>query len=177
MANIIGEIDTIGDLLTDVGVTRLYKQDLPKIYVANTIGIRWQGDTSESETGVVYRIDRIYQVVYFGKSEVDCLQKIPTIQTALNQNIKAKLRDSNGYITLGSLVFSAPFKTDTDNVYAVSGVLPVSVRVAREIEAVAPKIGNVTVVVQPTEPDGSTSPDDKYDVITNPDYICGKGEI
>ena len=146
MADIIGEINTIGDLLAGVGVTRFYKQDLPLKYVANTIGIRWQGDTSESETGYHYRVERIYQVIYFGGSEVACLQKIPLIQKALQQHIKTKLRDSDGYITLGSFAFTKPFKTDTDGVYAISGILPVTVRVAREFAKV-PQIGGVNVDV------------------------------
>lgn len=154
MADIIGEINTIGDLLADVGVTRFYKQDWPKVYVANTIGIRWQGDTSVSETGYHYRIERIYQVVYWGNSEVVCLQKIPLLQKALQQHIKAKLRDSDDYMTLGSFAISPPFKTDTDGVYAVSGVLPVTVRVAREVAPV-PKIGGVIIDVGVTTPDGS----------------------
>lgn len=177
MADIIDEINTIGDLLTNVGVTRFYKQDLPKTYVANTLGIRWYGDVSESESGYHYRIERIYQVIYFGKSEVDCLQKIPKIQAPINQHIKAKLRESDGYITLGSLSFTKPFKTETDGVYAVAGVLPVSVRVAREFAPV-PKIGNVTAEIAPkTITDtGEIVAEEVVNITTNPNYKCG-GEM
>ena len=130
MADIIGEINTIGDLLADVGVSRFYKQDFPKVYVANTIGIRWQGDSNEGFTQAAYAIDRIYQVVYFGKSEVDCLTKAEAVSEKISDTIKVKLRDSDDYMTLESFNMSAPFKTDTDGVYAVSGVLRATVRKA-----------------------------------------------
>ena len=62
MADIIDEINTIGDLLASVGVTRFYKQDLPKTYV-NTIGIRWQGDTDVGRSGL-YEIDRVSSYLF-----------------------------------------------------------------------------------------------------------------
>ena len=132
MADIIAEINTIGDLITPVApFTRLYKQDLPKSYVANTVGIRWQGDTSESMTGVVYAVDRIYQIIYFGNSEVNCIQHADKIRASLDNAIKTKIRGLDGYMTLGSFALSAPFKTETDGVYATVGILPVTVYVER----------------------------------------------
>ena len=130
MADIIGEINTIGDLLADVGVSRFYKQDLPLKYVANTIGIRWQGDSDEGFTQAAYAIDRTYQVIYFGNNEVDCLTKSTAIRAKISDTIKVKLRGSDDYMTLESFNMSAPFKTDTDGVYAVSGALRVTVREA-----------------------------------------------
>lgn len=128
MADIIKEIDTIGDLLATVGVTRFYKQDLPKAYVANTIGIRWQGDSDDDFTQAAYEINRIYQVIYFGNSEVDCLNKAKSIRSKLSDYLskKVQLRGSDDFMTLESFNMSAPFKTDTDGVYAVVGVLNAS---------------------------------------------------
>lgn len=128
MADIIKEIDTIGDLLATVGVTRFYKQDLPKAYVANTIGIRWQGDSDDNFTQAAYEINRIYQVIYFGNNEVDCLNKAKMIRSKLSDYLskKVKLRGSDDFMSLESLNMSAPFKTDTDGVYAVVGVLNAS---------------------------------------------------
>lgn len=128
MADIIKEIDTIGDLLASIDVTRFYKQDLPKTYVANTIGIRWQGDNDADFTQAAYGINRIYQVIYFGKNEVDCLNKSKLIRSKLSDQIskKVKLRGSNDFITFESFSMSPPFKTDTDGVIAVVGVLDVS---------------------------------------------------
>lgn len=128
MADIIKEIDTIGDLLATVGVPRFYKQDLPKAYVANTIGIRWQGDSDDGFTQAAYEINRIYQVIYFGNNEVDCLNKAKAIRSKLSDYLskKVKLRGSDDFMTLESFNMSAPFKTDTDGVYAVVGLLNAS---------------------------------------------------
>lgn len=128
MADIIGEINTIGDLLATVGVTRFYKQDLPEVYVANTIGIRWQGDNDADFTQAAYEITRPYQVIYFGNNEVDCLNKTKVIRSKLSDYLskKVQIRGSNDYMTFESFSMSPPFKTDTDGVYAVVGVLNVS---------------------------------------------------
>jgi len=128
MADIIKEIDTISDLLATVGVTRFYKQDLPLNYVANTIGIRWQGDSDSDFTQAAYEISRPYQVIYFGNSEVDCLNKSKLISASLRDHLKkkVKLRGSNDFITFESFSMSPTFKTETDGVYAVVGVLSVS---------------------------------------------------
>lgn len=132
MADIIAEINTIGDLIAPASdFTRFYKQSLPEKYVANTVGIRWQGDTNESLTNVMYSVGRTYQVVYFGNNEVNCIQIADKIRTQLNNTIKTRLRGSDDYMTLGPLSFSAPYKTETDGVYAIIGVLPVTVYAER----------------------------------------------
>lgn len=128
MADIIKEIDTISDLLATVGVTRFYKQDLPLTYVANTIGIRWQGDSDADFTQAAYEITRPYQIVYFGKTEVDCISKSKLIRSKLSDYLskKVQLRGSNDFMTFESFSMSPPIKTETDGVYAVVGVLSVS---------------------------------------------------
>ena len=155
MADIIAEINTIGDLLAPVDVTRFYKQSLPTKYVANTIAIRWQHDTDSSETAAHYVTDRLYQIMYFGTSEVDCIRKVPQIKALLNQNIKVKIRDTNDYITLVSFNMSQPFKTETDGVYATVGVLATQTRTMREFAPVG-KIGCVNVEATVEASDGKT---------------------
>ena len=95
MATRTQEIDTIGDLLATVGVSRFYKENFPSTYVANTIGIRWQGDSSDGLTNVLYTIENTYQLVYFGSSRVDCLNKSEAISGLINDKIdmKTKIRD------------------------------------------------------------------------------------
>lgn len=132
MADIIAEINTIGDLIAPAAsFERFYKQSLPTKYVANTVGIRWQGDRDASLTNVVYEVERTYQIIYFDTSELKCVQHADKIRAALNNAIKVKLRDSDGYMTLGSFNYSAPFKTETDGVYAIVGILPAHVYVER----------------------------------------------
>jgi len=161
VADIIAEINTIGDLLVSVGADRLYKQDLPKTYVANTLGIRWQGEVSKSETAYHYRIDRRYQIIYFASSEVKCLQIAPKLTQPIEQNIKTKLRGSDAYMTLGSLSLSAPFKTETDGVYAIIGILPVSIREARQFEQV-PKMRVIDAEITPRNSEGIALSDGVY---------------
>lgn len=132
MTDIVTEINTIGDLIAPVSAfDRLYKQSLPKEYVANTVGIRWQGDRDVPMTNVIYGIGRIYQIIYFGNSEVNCIQQADKIRGAIDNAIKVKLRDSDGYMTLESFNYSAPFKTETDGVYAIVGILSATVYVER----------------------------------------------
>lgn len=127
MATRAQEIDTIGDVLAAVGVDRFYKQDFPLKYVANTIGIRWQGDNSDGLTGAHFLIENTYQIVYFGDSERDCLDKSETISAIINDKIdmKLKIRDLDEYITLRSFSMTPTFKTETDGVYAISAILTV----------------------------------------------------
>mgnify|MGYP000867918555 CR=1 FL=1 len=127
MADIVTEIDTIGDLIKPVAsFTTYYKQILPSVYVKNTFAVRWQGDNPNSDlTAVMYETERPYQVLYFGSSEIDCLQKAEKIQAELRRHIKVKLRGLDDYITLGPVAFSSPYKTDTDGVYAMVGILTV----------------------------------------------------
>lgn len=135
MADTIGEINTIGDLLAPVGVTRFYKQDLPLKYVANTIGIRWQGDSDVGHTAGFYEIDRTYQIIYFGSSNVDCLNRTKIIRSLISDYVskKVKLRGSDDYMSFESFVMTAPFKTETDGVYAVSGILSATVKEAHTL--------------------------------------------
>lgn len=128
MATRAQEIDTIGDVLEAVGVERFFKQDFPLTYSANTIGIRWQGDNSDGLTGAHYLVENTYQIIYFGDSQRDCLDKSETISAIINDKIdmKIKIRDLVEYITLRSFAMTPVFKTDTDGVYAVSAILTVA---------------------------------------------------
>lgn len=148
MADIVTEINTIGDLINPVAsFARYYKQTLPSVYVANTFAIRWQGDAPPTDlTAVIYETNRPYQIMYFGSSEIDCLQKAQAIQTELQKHIKVKLRGLDDYITLGPFAFSAPYKTDTDGVYATVGILLVSDAISRP-QPTSPKMQNIDATI------------------------------
>ena len=75
-----------------------------------------------------------YQVIYFGSNNIDCLNKTKLMRSLLSEYVgkKVKMRDSDDFITFESFVMTAPFKTETDGVYAVSGVLNVTVREAHK---------------------------------------------
>lgn len=142
------EIDTIGDVLEAVTVDRFFKQDFPQTYTPNTIGIRWQSDGSNGLAGGHYVIENTYQIVYFGNSERDCLEKSELISEIFNDKIdmKIKIRNIDAYLTLKTFTSSIPFKTDTDGVYAVSMILTVESNRFRKISE-GPLLGNVTTTL------------------------------
>lgn len=168
MASIVTEIDTIADLIKPVAsFSRYYKQSLPKVYEANTFAVRWQGDNQPTDlTAVVYETERPYQILYFGSSEIDCLQKAEMIQTELRKHIKVKLRGLNDYVTLGSFAFSAPYKTDTDGVCAIIGMLPVSDVIQRPLQDWE-KIRYVEAEVTPKDHGGNVLYNERYSFNTN----------
>lgn len=119
-------------------------QHLPLKYTAGELSIRYQGDTSTSETGYHYRLDREYQFVYFGASELDCIQKATALQRKLNSTHAIPLKGSSRYIRNGLFSLSQPFKTEGGEVFAVIGVLQAEMREARNFDAV-PKMGGITI--------------------------------
>lgn len=111
-------------------------QHIPDKYTAGELSIRYQGDDSTSETGASYRLNRDYQFVYFGNSELDCIRKASVLQRKIKQADKLRIKDSEDYMTLGSFSFSQPFKTESAEIYAVIGILQAEVREAREFATV-----------------------------------------
>lgn len=151
MADITQEIETLATYLEGVATfARVWRQHLPLKYTANEMSIRYLGDSSESETAYHFRIDREYQVVYFATTEIACLQRATLLQRAINQQIKIPVKDATGYMSLVSFSISQPFKTDTDGVFAVVGVLQAQVREARYFAPV-PKVMNVEATITQKE--------------------------
>ena len=112
--------------------SRIWLQTIPEKYVAGEMIIRYVGDTSVDETGYHYRLDRDYQIVYFGDSELDCLQKASAIQRKVNNHKQVRLEDSGRYMTLESFSFSQPTKAEGGDVYFIIGILQARVRQARD---------------------------------------------
>lgn len=127
MTTIINEINTLASVISeDATYSKIYKQDLPKVYVPNTLGVRWQSDSEMASTERFSRFRRVYQIMYFGGSQSDCLRAVDYIRMKLAPIRKLQVLEEEGFINLEPLGFSAPFKTDTDGVYAVVGILPVT---------------------------------------------------
>ena len=151
MADIAQEIETIASYLgTTATFARVWRQHLPSKYTANELSVRYLGDSSESETAYHYRIDRVYQVVYFAATEIACIQRATLLQRAINRQIKIRIKDTDGYMTLVSFSISQPFKTDTDGVFAVVGVIQAQVREARYFAPV-PKMEHIEATITTKE--------------------------
>jgi len=144
VADIVKEVETLSEYIAGVTTfNRIWKQYLPPKYTANELSIRYLGDTSTAETSYHLRLDREYQFIYFGTSELDCIQKIALIQRKLKSKDAIQMKGSPRYMRIGSFSMSQPFMTEGSTVYAVIGVLQAQVREARDFVD-APKMANVT---------------------------------
>ena len=144
MADIKNEVQSIRDYVGPaLAGVKFHLQSMPTTYAANELSIRFAGSSTESETGYHYRLDRIYQLVYFGASELDCLAKMQTLEQKFNNDQVIPLKGSECHMRLEPFSISAPFKTES-NIYAIIGMLNASLREARTQE-VYPPIINVEI--------------------------------
>lgn len=123
-----------------------FRQTAPLKAAPNTFAIRFQNNVSATETATSWRIEREYQVVYYGGAKaVDTLAVMDALSTALySDKVIAKIR-------VESFAYSQPFKAaDSDN-YVCIGILRAVTREMRsmtEYEA-TDKILHVNVRYQP----------------------------
>lgn len=156
-ADIAQEVETLRDYLADPSLySRIWMQNSPPKQTAGELSIRYVGDEANSETGAVNRYDRLFQFVYYGANELDCIRKASALQRKLNDITKLNLKGSTRYMTVGPFGVSAPFKAEDGAIYNVVGVLQAEVRELRASAfADAPTIGGIGVDIAPTAPDGS----------------------
>lgn len=109
------------------------KQTVPKKPTANLFVIRQQDERRTSETRFHFRIDREYQLVYYGTDAADTLAKMDALSTALYKTELIPIKDSLRYLRVESFSISAPFRTDNE-LDAIIAVLAVTVREARDQE-------------------------------------------
>ena len=166
---LIDEINAISDVIkTDFPTLKVNKQYVPEKPTKGEICVRVQRMNSGVDTSASYVLNREYQIVYFGLSNVDLLMKIDTLTDRFNNAIKIPIEGTR-YLTVESLSFSQPFKT-ADNLDAVIGVLVGTTRKGVVIEE-TPTVQNVEVkttsdYAQWGRLDGSLTPDDISDDMT-----------
>lgn len=135
MADIATEIQSLRDYVIDPTIfTRIWLQHMPAKYTAGDLSIRYQGGTTTSETAYHYRLDREYQFVYFGTSELDCIRKATVLQRRFNNTHVIPLLGTDRFIRISTFSTSQPFKTEGGEVFAIIGVLQAVVREARDFE-------------------------------------------
>lgn len=154
MADIVTEIESLRDFVADPSLySRIWMQHTPAKYTAGELTIRFSGDDTTSETGYHYRLDRNYQFVYFGTSELDCIRKATALQRKLNSKHAIQLKGSERYIRVGPFSLSQPFKTEGGEVFAIIGMLQAEMREERDLTAQeVPKMGGITIEVKPKPP-------------------------
>ncbi|MFD2702786.1 hypothetical protein ACFSVM_20305 [Paenibacillus shunpengii] len=99
------------------------KQTVPDKPAHDTFVIRFLDDDREKETGVHYRIDREYQVIYFAQTP----QAILPVMDALSKYVYST--DSIGPYRVESFAYSQPFKMES-GMHACIGILTGNVREA-----------------------------------------------
>lgn len=147
MANIEKEVEGLRDYVADLQFARIWMQYLPAKYTADELAIRYQGSDPTDETGYHYRLDRTYQLVYFGVSERDCITRVSTLERKFNNTRYIEIKDSANKLSVGSLSFSQPFKTEGGEVFAVIGILTGAIRQARDFEQ-SPKLEEIITEIQ-----------------------------
>lgn len=130
MVNIRNEIDSLADLIVNAAPSVIEKQMTPKKPEKNSVVVKWAGDRGESMSGLIYELKRLYQVIYYSDDELQCIDTADKIRKAINDTIKLQISESEDFMTLDLIAFSAPQKTGHD-LYAIVGILPVSVFVKR----------------------------------------------
>lgn len=111
------------------------KQTVPEKPANDTFVIRFLDDDREKETGVHYRIDREYQVIYFALTP----QAILPVMDALSKHVYQT--DSIGNFRVESFAYSQPFKMES-GIHACIGILTGDVREVIPQKS-WPKINNV----------------------------------
>jgi len=163
---LIDEINAISDVIkTDFPTLKVNKQYVPEKPTKGEICVRFQRNNSGTDTSASYVLNREYQIVYFGLSNVDLLTKIDALTDRFNNAIKIPIEGTR-YLTVESLSFSQPFKT-ADNLDAVIGVLVGTTRKG-VVTPEVPLVQNVGIKMtsdyaQWGRLDGSLTPDDTSD--------------
>ncbi|WP_416045961.1 hypothetical protein [Priestia megaterium] len=163
---LIEEINAISDVIkADFPTQKVNKENVPEKPTKGEFCVRVQRLGSEADTSASYVLNREYQLIYFGLSNIDILTKIEALTYRFNNIIKIPVQGAR-YLTVESLSFSQPFKT-ADNLDAVMGVLVATTRKNKPTTD-APLIENVEIrttadFAQWGRLDGSLTPDDASD--------------
>ncbi|OME86922.1 hypothetical protein BK120_08340 [Paenibacillus sp. FSL A5-0031] len=142
---VVNELQSVEAFVRGLFPSTTYKQTVPKNPVADTFVIRLLTDGRANETHTSIRVDRTYQIVYYGATPADVLTKMDTLSRAIYQTERIPINASSRFIRVGAFSFSAPFQTDGD-LYACIGVMETQVREERT-QVAAPLIGEVSTII------------------------------
>ncbi|MCK1985169.1 MULTISPECIES: hypothetical protein [Peribacillus] len=143
MIDIKNEVDSLADYISDnLSEVKILKKS-PIKYNSGDLLIRFVKGSTESETGFHYRLDHSFQIVYYGASDLDCISKMGQVQHFFGDKVSIPLEgDESRYLGIESFSLSQAFQTETTGIYAIIGIVEVSIRQARSYEQ-ATKIQNV----------------------------------
>ena len=144
MADVINEVQSLRNFVGGALPPSVqYKlMNMPTTYVAGVLAIDFADSRPTSETAATYRLDRLYQFVYFGANSRECVQSMQALQQAFSNSQVVPLV-GGGNLRLGEFSFGQAFKTETVGVSAIIGMLPATLREERPQQQYE-KIMNVT---------------------------------
>lgn len=142
---VVNELQLVESFIRGLYPSTTYKQTVPKKPTADTFVIRLLADGRTNETHVSIRVERTYQVVYYGTTPADVLTKMDALSRAIYQTEQIPINASTRVIRVGAFSYSAPFETEND-LYASIGVMETQVREVRTQEA-SPLIGEVRTTI------------------------------
>jgi hypothetical protein len=132
VSSIVTDIESIEQYVAPLfPAATIYLQYVPAQPTANSLSIRFQGASTETETAYHMARHREYQLVYFGTSNVDVLTKMDALDRKLNNDLVIPIKDSLRYMRIESFSLSQPFVTES-GINAMIGVLAVTAREARD---------------------------------------------
>lgn len=129
------EIQSLADFVEMelIGV-RFHLQHMPENYDNHELAIELVSSRPTTETAFHYRLNRTYQLVYFGTNKLDCMSKMQVLERKFNDKQLIPLGQTGRYLRIASFSLSQAFKTDTTGVFAVIGMLEAELREARTQE-------------------------------------------
>ena len=83
----------------------------PATPAAGDISIRIATSSPTAETSAHNRIDRTYQIIYYGSTNIDVIDKAELLRKAFTNSIKINL-GATGYVTVASFSMSQVLKAD-----------------------------------------------------------------
>ncbi|MEV5028503.1 hypothetical protein [Paenibacillus sp. LPE1-1-1.1] len=138
---VVNELQSVETFIRGLYPSTTYKQTVPKKPAADTFVIRLLTDGRANETHTSIRVERTYQIVYYGSAPSDVLTKMDTLSRAIYQTEQIPINASARFIRVGAFSYSAPFQTEGD-LYACIGVMETHVREERT-QVASPLIGEV----------------------------------
>jgi hypothetical protein len=142
LSSIVTDLESIEQYVAPLfPAATIYLQYVPAQPIANSLLIRLQGASTETETAYHMARHREYQFVYFGSSNIDALTKMDALDRKLNNDLLIPINDSSRYLRVESFSLSQPFKTE-NGIDTIIGVMSVTVREAR-VQQQYEKIMNV----------------------------------
>lgn len=124
----------------------MYKLTAPLTLAANMFVLRFVNESRTLETAAHFRMDRDYQIVYYGENGLDVLTIMDGLSKAFYQKKVIPITDSSRFIGMKSFSFSQLSQTE-NGLYTAIGALSTETREARDCDP-SEKIGRVNARIE-----------------------------